>query len=157
MGLSYTDGMKLKNIGVKYVETGGAGGTSWVGVETLRSEGVDRAIGNMLWDFGIPTAVSTAWMVDAGLNVISSGGIRDSVDIARAISLGANMTAMARPLLKAFASDFENGLDNKLEELITGLKYVMMCTGCKTIEDLKSVSTVRGSKLSHYIETGWTS
>jgi len=110
----------------------------------------------MLRDFGIPTAVSTAWMVDAGLKVISSGGISDSLDMAKALSLGAELTAVARPLLKAHAADFENGLDNRLEEFVTGLKYIMMITGITSVKEFPSVPKVMGAALSHYIETGWT-
>jgi isopentenyl-diphosphate delta-isomerase len=156
MGLSYNDGILLKKAGVSTVETAGAGGTSWIGVETLRSEGMDEAIGNVLWDFGIPTAVTTAWMVDAGFKVISSGGISNSLDMAKALSLGADLTAIARPMLQAVNEDPENGLDDKIRALTAGLKYVMMCCGAGSIKELATVPRVIGGTLSHYIETGWT-
>src|SRR5690606_32721329 len=53
-GISADVAGRLFDAGVRMVDVSGAGGTSWVGVETLRAEGEGRALGDALWDWGIP-------------------------------------------------------------------------------------------------------
>src|SRR5262249_52146808 len=90
-GLSPQAAKALVGAGVQTVDVSGAGGTSWVAVEALRAQaGSDAAaLGEELWDWGTPTAVSVASCVAAGLTTIASGGLRSGYDIARAIALGA--------------------------------------------------------------------
>jgi isopentenyl-diphosphate delta-isomerase len=157
MGLSFADGRILKEAGIKQVEVAGAGGTSWIGVEALRAEGIKKDMGHLLWDFGIPTAVSTAWMVDIGFEVIASGGIYSGLDMARALTLGAKLCAVARPVAKAWYQNGVKGVKSELEKMIEGLKYTMICVGISTPSEFENIPRVMGSKLQKYIETGWTS
>ena len=60
-GISREVAAQLRAIGIRYADTSGAGGTSWVGVETLRAEGDGQALGEALWDWGIPTAASVRY------------------------------------------------------------------------------------------------
>src|SRR5207248_1031081 len=90
---------RLFDSGMRMVETSGAGGTSWVAVELLR-EGASDA-GSPFREWGIPTAASVAWCAGAGLVTIADGGIRDGLDVARALALRASGAAMAAPFLRA--------------------------------------------------------
>src|SRR5262249_47926682 len=79
-GLAPAVGQRLRDVGVAHVDVSGAGGTSWVGVETKRAEAVgdDRArtLGEALWDWGIPTAASVALLAPLGFTtIIATGGI----------------------------------------------------------------------------------
>lgn len=154
MGLSLNDGMALKRVGVAAVETAGAGGTSWVGVETERAQGVDKAIGKMLWDFGIPTAACIHWMKELGFTTIGSGGIYNALDAARAIRLGAAAVAVARPFLLAYQADNTNGVQRLVEELVVGLKYVMLCVGAADLSALCEVPCLIGDQLQKYMDMG---
>jgi len=154
-GLSWQDGEALKEAGVTTVETGAAGGTSWVGVETLRADSQKARIGKTLWDWGIPTAVSTAWMVDLGFEVIASGGIRSGLDVARALALGAKMTAVAAPLIKARQDKGIDGIREYLDDMIKVLKTVMLILGARKCTDLLHVPRVVGPTLTRWIESGW--
>ena len=80
--------------GVRTVDTSGAGGTSWVGVETLRAEGDQARLGNLLWDWGIPTAASVHCVrAGRGIETIATGGIQSGLDVVRALVLGATRPA----------------------------------------------------------------
>ena len=107
-GISREVAAKLRGIGIRHADTSGAGGTSWVGVETLRAGSEGRALGEALWDWGIPTAASVRYCVDAGLTTIATGGIRSGMDVARAIALGASCAGIARNVYQAF---LEGGVD----------------------------------------------
>ena len=152
MGLSFRDGEMLKRAGIRAVETAGAGGTSWIGVETERAEGVDLAAGQMLWDFGIPTGASVAWMADLGFETVASGGVYSALDAARAIRLGACAVALARPWLIAWMKDGKQGLRRLVNELVTGLTYTMLCVGAKDISALQQVDCLIGDALQRYID-----
>jgi isopentenyl-diphosphate delta-isomerase len=68
-GLSRRVGLVVRQLGISTVDTSGAGGTSWVGVETRRAEGAARRLGEELWDWGIPTAASVGLLSDLGLAI----------------------------------------------------------------------------------------
>ncbi len=154
-GLSWRDGEDLKKAGVGVVEVAGAGGTSWIGVEALRADGAQERVGKIMWDWGIPTAVSTAWMVDQGFSVISSGGIRSGLDMARAVAMGAALTGVAAPLIQALEKGGIRSVQEYLEDLIFGLKIAMVGCGAADLAALSSVPRVLGPDLSRWIETGW--
>ena len=80
---------RVAALGVKWVDTSGAGGTSWVGVEAQRARGRQEELGARFWDWGIPTAASVAQLSGLGLEIIATGGLKDGLDVARAIALGA--------------------------------------------------------------------
>ncbi len=154
-GLSWQDGVSLKQAGVEMVEVAGAGGTSWTGVEALRATDTDQRLGEQLWDWGIPTAVSTAWMVDHGFTVVASGGIRTALDVARSVALGASLAGVAAPLVMANKSGGMSAVRQFLEDLITGLRYVMVASNAADLDQLTRVPRVVGPRLSRWIETGW--
>src|SRR5262249_51821496 len=81
-GISSETAGKVYEAGVRDVDVSGAGGTSWVGVETLRAEGEAQKLGEELWDWGIPTAASVEWVARQGMTVIATGGISSGLDIA---------------------------------------------------------------------------
>ncbi|MEQ1712162.1 MAG: gamma-glutamyltransferase [Hyphomicrobium sp.] len=78
---------------------------------TLRRIAADGSaasvLGNELWDWGVPTAVSVAACVGAGLVTVASGGMRSGYDVARALALGARAGGMAAPMLRAQRSGGE--------------------------------------------------
>jgi isopentenyl-diphosphate delta-isomerase len=137
-GLSPQTIDKLARAGVGHVDTSGAGGTSWVGVEALRANGARRALGAQLWDWGIPTAASVGYAARASMTVIATGGIRSGLDVARAISLGANAGGIARPVLQALTRGGSAELRSHLDEVVQELRTVMLLTGSRTVSDLRA-------------------
>src|SRR5204863_440965 len=81
--------------GVRFVDVSGAGGTSWVGVETQRASDAAAALGSRFWDWGIPTAASVAQLSGLPLTVIATGGVADGLSVAKAIALGASAAGVA--------------------------------------------------------------
>lgn len=150
-GLSPQTIERLARAGVRAVDTSGAGGTSWVGVETLRAEGMQRAIGHALWDWGIPTAASVCYAARASLTTIATGGIRSGLDIARAIALGAHAGGIARPVLRALVDAGEDGARNYLAQVCEELSAVMMLTGSRRIRDLQTTPRIISGELREWL------
>jgi isopentenyl-diphosphate delta-isomerase len=153
-GLSWRDLSALRSAGITRVEVAGAGGTSWIGVETLRAGGREQRLGEMLWDWGVPTAVSTAWAVEQGFEVVASGGVRSGPDMARALALGAGLTGVAAPLIRADAEGGSAAIGELLDDLVEGLRLTMLACGAAAIADLPRVPRVLGTDLVRWIEAG---
>lgn len=151
-GISREVATQLRAIGIRHADTSGAGGTSWVGVETLRAEGDGQALGEALWDWGIPTAASVRYCVEAGMTTIATGGIRSGMDVARSIALGASCAGIARNVYQAYLDGGVDGARSFLHRVERELRAVMLLCGAKTIEDLQSAPRVVTGELRDWID-----
>ena len=147
-GISAETSKQLVDAGVNYIDIEGAGGTSWSAVETYRSE--DKYFGELFWDWGIPTAISTAEVVNTvNVPVISSGGIRSGLEAAKAIALGADSVGMALPFLKRSISQEElNQFINKFND---SLRIAMFLVGANNIEELKQSQLIIRGKTREWL------
>jgi isopentenyl-diphosphate Delta-isomerase len=102
-GLSREVALRLRDLGVQALDVGGSGGTSFAAIEASRAASsgdvVRAATGLAFAGWGIPTAVSVGLCADV-LPVIAVGGVRNGLDAARALSLGAVAVGVGRPLLE---------------------------------------------------------
>ncbi len=151
-GLSRRVGLAVRKIGVSTVDTSGAGGTSWVGVETKRAQGQAQKLGEELWDWGIPTAASVGLLADSGLDIIATGGLRSGSDVARALALGATCGGLAQPVLKAHRDGGYEGAVKFLEHVIAGVRATIFLAGVRTPKELRSAPKVIGSTLRAWLE-----
>jgi isopentenyl-diphosphate Delta-isomerase len=151
---------RLHDVGVRHVDVSGAGGTSWVGVETKRAEASGdepaRVLGEALWDWGIPTAASVALLAPMGFEtIVATGGIATGLDVARAIALGASAAGIARPLLRALSSDPAGGRDAAaalLDGVESELRAAMLLTGSRDRGALRRAPRVVVGELVAWIE-----
>jgi isopentenyl-diphosphate delta-isomerase len=153
-GLSKSDLEALKSVGVSYVDVSGAGGTSWAAVESYRYVQDEDSINfaPSFRDWGIPTAVSTIFAVKMGFRVISSGGIRSGIDIAKAIACGAGLAGIARPFLKYAHSEDLEALRTQMKILIKELKISSFLTKSHNVEALKSAEKIVFGKTKEWLE-----
>ena len=138
-GISTTMAAKLIDAGVDAIDVAGAGGTSWAKVESQRAENnLQRRLGRTFADWGISTADCIVQIRDRNrdLPLIASGGLRDGMEVAKAIALGADLAGLAFPFLQA-ASQSESAVDESIELLIAEIKTVLFCTGNANLEQLK--------------------
>jgi isopentenyl-diphosphate delta-isomerase len=148
-GISKEVAVKLEVAGVSAINVAGAGGTSWAGVEKLRAEASNNDLkihlGEIFWDWGIPTATSLIEVKKTvKVPIIASGGLRNGMEMAKCIVLGASMCAMAYPFLLKAAESKEQ-LFNFADTVIAELKSTMFLIGAINLSLLKS---------SRYILTG---
>jgi isopentenyl-diphosphate Delta-isomerase len=148
-GISREVATKLEMAGVSAVNVAGAGGTSWAGVEKVRAEmmknDIKKHLGELFWDWGIPTAASLVQARRAvKLPLIASGGLRNGLEVAKCVALGASMAAMAYPFLRA-ASQSRESLFAFADTVLAELKSTMFLVGAGNVQSLAS---------SRYILTG---
>ncbi|MEO1339744.1 MAG: type 2 isopentenyl-diphosphate Delta-isomerase [Cyanobacteria bacterium J06635_13] len=138
-GISAKMTTRLIEAGVDAIDVAGAGGTSWAKVESERAEtSLQRRLGRTFADWGIPTAdcIVQIRAQYTDLPLIASGGLRNGLEVAKAIALGADLGGLAFPFLQA-ADESEAAVDQLIELLIAELKTVLFCTGNANIAELK--------------------
>jgi len=153
-GLSRSVGQRVRKLGVEWVDCSGAGGTSWVGVETLRARAKTQALGERFWDWGIPTAASVAQLSDLGLGICATGGVQNGLDIAKAIALGATCGGMARPVLQAHAQGGTEAARELLESVIDEIRLACLLSGARTPYELQEKPLRIGPKLEQWVPSG---
>ena len=154
-GISREVALILEKAKVHSINIAGSGGTSWAGIEKIRANKVKNDVkehlGELFWDWGIPTALSLIEVRNSvEIPLIASGGIRNGLEIAKCISLGANMCAMAYPFLKA-ASESKETLFKFSELIINELKGTMFLTGSSHISDLSKSRLILTGELADMV------
>jgi isopentenyl-diphosphate delta-isomerase len=155
-GFSREDAIAFKDAGVKAIDVGGLGGTSFAAIEYYRAEKVHNLekmhTGQTFWNWGIPSPASIKFS-SVGLPVIGSGGLRNGEDIVKAIILGANMGAMARNFLKDADTSYEQ-LVFHINNIIKDIKISMLLTSSKNIPDLKTKKYIVFEPLYSWLTQG---
>lgn len=148
-GLSMESVKRLREIGVRYFDVSGSGGTNWVLVEMYRAEmrenSLKRDIARDLSEWGIPTAASVVETRYAAPDsfIIGSGGLENGLHVAKTIALGADVGGMAYPFLEAY---FSRALDTFVKRVIHEIKTVLFLTGSKNLREfIQKPIVIRGS------------
>jgi isopentenyl-diphosphate Delta-isomerase len=155
-GISPAVGRRLRDAGVRHVDVSGAGGTSWVGVETKRAEAAGderaRGLGEAFWDWGIPTAAAVALLAPLKFEtIVATGGIATGLDVARAIALGASAAGIARPLLRALSAAGRQGAMALTDAIESELRAAMLLTGSRNVAALRRSPRVVVGELGSWI------
>ena len=148
-GISRNTALQLKDAGVLGFDVGGAGGTSFSAVEVYRAmdakDHLRERLGRTFWDWGIPTPVSVE-LAQVGLPIIATGGLRSGLDVARAITLGADAGGFANQLLKSALEGPEEVI-REIELIREELKVAMFLTGARDVGELRSRNLIRTGRI----------
>jgi isopentenyl-diphosphate delta-isomerase len=143
-GISEQVARQLADVGVAAIDVAGAGGSSWSQVEMHRATTErERLVAQAFADWGIPTAESLqmAYRGAPGLPIIASGGIRDGIEIAKAIALGASVCGVAGPFLQA-ASRSTADVTELVALLVTQLRVAMFAAGASDVQALRQTPII---------------
>jgi isopentenyl-diphosphate delta-isomerase len=138
-GISEKTAKLLADCGVSAIDVAGAGGTSWSQVEMHRApDEFTRQLAATFVGWGIPTADSILNVKKAvsDMTVFASGGIKDGLDIAKCIALGATLGGMAGQFLKAAAVSTEQAVE-MMKLTKRQIEVTMFAAGVGTLEKLK--------------------
>lgn len=135
-GFAEETARRLAEAGIAAIDVAGAGGTSWSQVEMYRAPTSRHArVAGAFIDWGIPTAVSIQYCRRAAphLPVFASGGIRNGIDVAKCIALGANLVGFAGDFLRAADKGGVDGVIEMAETITTELRVAMFCSGAQDL------------------------
>ena len=114
-------------------------------MEAARSEtqgdGRTMNIGLLFRDWGIATPICVVEAGTAHLPLIATGGVRNGLDIARALALGATIVGMGFPFLKAASESYEKVCE-LLETVVAELKVAMQLSGAGSIAAMQRTDIV---------------
>ena len=154
-GVAAEEAEKLAANGVKGVDVSGAGGTSWAAVEYYRAKkhrkSFQRRLGDVFWDWGIPTVVSLVEVSQTvSIPVIASGGIRTGMDMAKALALGASLTSLSAPILRVAVKGVEE-TKSELSLLTEELRNAMFLVGADSLQALHKKPLVITGKTAEWL------
>ena len=144
-GISERTARRLVEAGVAAIDVAGAGGTSWSQVEMYRApDEFTRQLAATFVGWGIPTAESILNVRKAfpDLTVFASGGLKDGLDIAKCLALGASLGGMASQFLKAAAVSTEKVVE-KMRLAQLQLQVAMFAAGAGSLEALREEKLVK--------------
>ncbi len=147
-GISASMAKKLIQAGISAIDVAGAGGTSWAKVESERAENsLQRKLGKTFADWGLPTAECIVQIRNQypTIPLIASGGLRDGMEVAKAIALGADLAGLAFPFLQA-AAQSPQAVEELVELLIAEIKTVLFCTGNANLVQLQQSEALQPIK-----------
>jgi isopentenyl-diphosphate delta-isomerase len=151
-GLSGHVAARVRALGVEYVDVSGAGGTSWVAVETHRASEQRRPLGEAFWEWGIPTAASVALCAPLGFRgIFATGGIQSGLDIAKAIALGASAGGIARRALQAVEAGGRAGGLAFFDRIEAELRAAMLLTGSRNLKALAQAPRIITGELEQWL------
>ena len=143
-GFSEQTASQLAAVGVSAIDVAGAGGTSWTQVEMHRtSDPYQARLAAAFIDWGIPTTQALLNVSKAAprVTIFASGGIRDGIDIAKCIALGASLGGMAGPFLKAANDSLETTVDT-IRLIQKQIQVAMFAAGAANIDQLKQTPLI---------------
>jgi isopentenyl-diphosphate Delta-isomerase len=139
-GISQRTAKLLADCGVSVIDVAGAGGTSWSQVEMHRApDEFTRELAATFVGWGISTAESILNVKKAvpDMTIFASGGIKDGLDIAKCIALGATLGGMAGQFLKASAVSTEKAVE-MMKLTKKQIEVTMFAAGVGTLHELKA-------------------
>ncbi len=137
-GISERTARLLAECGVAAIDVAGAGGTSWSQVEMHRAPNdFLRELAATFVGWGIPTldSILNVRRSAPGVRIFASGGLKDGLDIAKCLALGATLGGMAGPFLKAAAISTERAVE-MLRLTRRQIEVTMFACGAATLADL---------------------
>ncbi|MES2615342.1 MAG: type 2 isopentenyl-diphosphate Delta-isomerase [Bdellovibrionota bacterium] len=148
-GISAKTFQLLVDAGVSAVDVGGKGGTSWSAIEGMRSQAEGSRIGELFRNWGYSTDESLLQCVQRQaqnhhkIELVATGGIRNGLQVAKAIALGASMVGVGLPLFRAAVNPPKNlspqeSIEKELSFFKKSLSISLFCSGAKSLNDLSS-------------------
>jgi isopentenyl-diphosphate delta-isomerase len=143
-GISTESALRLASAGISAIDVAGAGGTSWSQVEKYRIQDENlAAVAAAFRGWGIPTAecIRQVRQVLPGMPIFASGGLRDGIDIAKCIALGALVGGMAGPFLRSAVESLD-AVNRTIRQVKREIQVCMFATGAASLSQLQETCLV---------------
>lgn len=151
-GISKSVAKKLYDVGVRFIDVAGLGGSNFIEIENLRNPDLDSY---EMYDWGIPTALSLLEVVSLDKNdlfIISSGGVNTATEIAKSLALGGDLCANSGEVINYLIRGEYEEAYRYIKNLRHKLKIIMMLLDIEKIKDFKKVKYKLTGKLKDLYE-----
>ncbi len=153
-GISYDVAKKLSKTKISGIDVGGLSGTSFSAIEHYRAQMINDKLhergGKTFWNWGIPTPTSILNVGDATnwkIPIFATGGIRNGLDAAKALVLGADAAGIAKTLLEPAILGKTQILE-EVDVIVKELRAAMYLLGVDKISNMPDADwTIVGGQL----------
>ncbi|MFI5571282.1 type 2 isopentenyl-diphosphate Delta-isomerase [Streptomyces sp. NPDC051740] len=153
-GLSGRTVRELASLGVRAADVAGSGGTDFARIENGRRKRPDYAY---LAGWGLSTPAALLDARDRGLPLLASGGVRNPLDVARALALGARAVGASGPFLTTLLDGGVDALVRHITTWLDQLTALMTLLGAHTTDALADCDVLlTGSLRAFAIDRGLT-
>ena len=149
-GMSRETVKLLQDIGVKYIDISGKGGTNFAQIENFRRR--EYKLDDMeSWGQTTTVSLLEAMEVKSGSAIISSGGIRSAQDILKSLALGASLVGVSSQFMHMVLKDVDKAIE-MVEQWRLELERSMTLLGAKTIADLTHTDLIIRGETAEWAE-----
>lgn len=147
-GMSRTDILMLKNLGVKTIDVAGSGGTNFITIENARRNYPIDGFKN----YGFSTVESLLESEDIdGIEILASGGVRNAYDVVKALSLGAKAVGLSRFFLTLAIDHTLDEAKEIIQTMLDDIKKITALLGCKSVSDLQNLNKIYDTSLINFL------
>jgi len=129
-GMSKKTIKTLIGLGVKYIDVSGRGGTNFAEIERKRNNDSDTTFDEL----GISTVESLKNAQGLDATIFASGGIRNALDIYKALELGASAVGLSGFFLKLTNLSDEDAI-KEIEKLLINLQKLFVIFNKKSLDE----------------------
>ncbi|WP_093212259.1 type 2 isopentenyl-diphosphate Delta-isomerase [Sediminibacillus albus] len=148
-GFSKESALRMKNVGVEYIDVAGKGGTNFSIVENRRRKTPLSSFD--YWGIPTPASIKEVHSVFPECQLLASGGIRNGLDGAKSLILGAKAFGMAGSLLKVLVNEGLEALVERIEDIHKEVQMIMLMLESKTPDQLAGKPHVFTGELYDWI------
>ncbi|ATH59397.1 type 2 isopentenyl-diphosphate Delta-isomerase [Staphylococcus nepalensis] len=150
-GMSKETIKQLHEIGIRYVDVSGRGGTNFVDIENERRSYKDMDYLSLWGQTTVESLLeSTSYQRD--MDILASGGVRSPLDVIKCLALGASAVGMSRPFLNQVENYGITETLNFTEQFTEHMKKIMTMLDARSPKDLKNAQMIFGPKLQSWID-----
>ncbi|MGI6318804.1 MAG: type 2 isopentenyl-diphosphate Delta-isomerase [Dethiobacteria bacterium] len=136
-GIAREQAVQIISTGVAALDVGGKGGTNFILIEGFRRSG-ETAHPFLNWGLStVSSLVEVVYSAGSQVDIVAAGGIRNGLDVAKALSLGASLAGIAGPLVRCYYNGGEEAVEHYLLEIEKQLRQVMLMLGARSVSGLR--------------------
>lgn len=150
-GMSQETIAHLIKLGVQTIDVSGRGGTNFIQIENQRRDQLDFS-DLSLWGQTTPESLLEAQAYLDQVEILASGGIRNYLDILKALALGARATGLSGHFLKSVQKDGVQATIMMVEQWRDSLKHLMLLLGCQNLAQVRQVQVILGPSLNQWAQ-----
>jgi len=148
-GLTAESALRLRELGVRFLDVGGRGGTDFSAIENARRE---TPYDFLREGWGCPTVIS---LLESARyyppqSLVASGGIATGLNAVKALIIGASAVGMAGSLLRVQQQRGVSGLIGHIKQIEEEVRILMAALGALTIAELWRVPVVIGGETGNW-------
>jgi phosphomevalonate kinase, ERG8-type, Gram-positive branch/isopentenyl-diphosphate delta-isomerase, type 2 len=140
---------QLLDAGVKYIDVSGRGGTNFITIENMRR---GKHEFDYLKDWGQSAVISLleAQHVLGEATFLASGGVRNPLDVLKALSLGAGAVGISGAFLRAVLHGGADELTEKMTSWKQQLVQLLLMMGVRNLEELRRQDLILSDAPYHW-------